>query len=198
MPRASDSKEKTVAAAARLFRRHGYHGAPLLDILAAGGAPRGSLYFHFPSGKEEIGVAALTASGEGIAAGIAASARRAANLAEFLKLTFDGMAGNLRRSGFQDGCPIATVALETAGQSEALRKAANRAFQSWEKELAKGLARFGFKPKQAKGAATVILAQLEGALLLARTSKSLQPLRRAEQALKAMMLRPAINVRFRL
>jgi TetR/AcrR family transcriptional repressor of lmrAB and yxaGH operons len=187
MPRISDSKEKTVAAAAGLFRRHGYHGTPLLDILDAGGAPRGSLYFHFPGGKEEIGASALKTSGETIAAGIAAAGRRAASLPEFFKLVLDGMAGHLKRSGFQDGCPIATVALETAGQSEALRRAANRAFQSWEKELSNGLLRFGFKPKQAHEAASIILAQLEGALLLARTYKSLQPLRRAERALKVLI-----------
>ena len=65
MAKAPDSKEKTLLAAAKLFRRQGYHGTTLHDILAAGGAPRGSLYFHFPSGKEEIGTAALALAGEG-------------------------------------------------------------------------------------------------------------------------------------
>ena len=55
-----DSKEKTILAAAKLLRRHGYNGTALSDILAAAGSPRGSLYFHFPNGKEEIAVAALT------------------------------------------------------------------------------------------------------------------------------------------
>ena len=54
MAKGSDSKEKTLAAAARLFCRRGYHGTALQDVLAASGAPRGSLYFHFPGGKEEI------------------------------------------------------------------------------------------------------------------------------------------------
>jgi TetR/AcrR family transcriptional repressor of lmrAB and yxaGH operons len=55
-----DSKEKTIIAAAKLLRRHGYNGTALSDILAAVGSPRGSLYFHFPNGKEEVAVAALT------------------------------------------------------------------------------------------------------------------------------------------
>jgi TetR/AcrR family transcriptional repressor of lmrAB and yxaGH operons len=64
-PKATDSKGKTLAAAAKLLRQQGYHGTALHDILAAGGSPRGSLYFHFPGGKEQIGEAALTLAGEG-------------------------------------------------------------------------------------------------------------------------------------
>ena len=64
MAKASDSKGKTLTAAAKLFRQQGYHGTALHDILAAGGSPRGSLYFHFPKGKEEIGEAALTLAGD--------------------------------------------------------------------------------------------------------------------------------------
>ena len=74
MAKASDSKGKTLAAAAKLFRQQGYHGTALHDILAAGGSPRGSLYFHFPGGKEEIGQAALTLAGEAVRQAIAGAA----------------------------------------------------------------------------------------------------------------------------
>src|SRR3954453_11098552 len=71
MAKATDSKGKTLAAAAKLLRQQGYHGTALHDILAAGGSPRGSLYFHFPGGKEQIGEAALTLAGEAVRQGIA-------------------------------------------------------------------------------------------------------------------------------
>ena len=71
MAKGSDSKGKTLAAAVKLFRQQGYHGAALNDVLAAGGSPRGSLYFHFPGGKEEIGGAALTLAGEAVRQAIA-------------------------------------------------------------------------------------------------------------------------------
>ncbi|MGH6767223.1 MAG: TetR/AcrR family transcriptional regulator, partial [Bradyrhizobium sp.] len=61
--KATDSKAKTLSAAARLLRQQGYHGTTLDDILAGAGSPRGSLYFHFPRGKEEIGEAALALAG---------------------------------------------------------------------------------------------------------------------------------------
>ena len=74
MAKASDSKGKTLAAAATLFRQQGYHGTALHDILAAAGSPRGSLYFHFPKGKEQIGEAALTLAAEATRQGIARAA----------------------------------------------------------------------------------------------------------------------------
>ena len=76
MAKADDSKGKTLTAAAKLFRQQGYHGTALHDILAAGGAPRGSLYFHFPKGKEEIGEAALSLAGEAVRQAIVAGRRK--------------------------------------------------------------------------------------------------------------------------
>ena len=39
---------------ARLFREHGYVGTALSDVVTESAAPRGSMYFHFPGGKEEL------------------------------------------------------------------------------------------------------------------------------------------------
>ncbi len=168
MAKAADSKGKTLAAAAKLFRQQGYHGTALHDILAAGGSPRGSLYFHFPKGKEEIGAAALT-------------------LEMYLTRVVRGMAADLEKSGYKEGCPIATTALETAAQSEVLGAATRNALQKWELEIKRGLFRFGMPAGDADLAATLVLSQLEGALLLARTYRSLEPLHRAEQALKLLL-----------
>ena len=182
MAKASDSKGKTLAAAAKLFSQRGYHGTALHDILAAGGAPRGSLYFHFPNGKEEIGAAALALGAEAVRAFIAQAAESAPNAAAFVVSLARGMGANLEGSGYREGCPIATIALETAAQLESLGDAARRAFLSWEHEIARGLERFGMASGDAARTATAVLSQLEGALLLARTYRSLEPMRQAEQA----------------
>jgi len=166
MAKASDSKGKTLAAAATLFRQQGYHGSALHDILVASGSPRGSLYFHFPGGKEQIGAAALALSAEAVREGIAQAAEA---------------------SDFKEGCPIATTALETSAQLEALGTAARNAFQKWELEIKRGLFRFGLSAGNADIVATMALSQLEGALLLARTHRSLAPIHRAEQALKWLL-----------
>jgi TetR/AcrR family transcriptional regulator, lmrAB and yxaGH operons repressor len=187
MPKASDSKGKTLAAAAKLFRQQGYHGTALHDILSTGGSPRGSLYFHFPGGKEQIGEAALTLSGEAVRAAIARAAEASQDAETFLVRIVRGMAADLERSDYREGCPIATTALETAAQSEILGAATRNAFQKWELEIKRGLFRFGMTAGDADLAATVVLSQLEGALLLARTYRSLEPIHRAEQAVKLLV-----------
>ncbi len=185
MARAPDSKAKTVIAAVKLFSQRGYHGTALNDILDAAGSPRGSLYFHFPKGKEEIGEAASGLAGEAVRQVIATAAETSNNVEDFLTQIVQTMASNLERSGYTEGCPIATTALETAAQSEILGAAARNAFQSWEHELTRGFERFG--RKDAALLATTVLSQLEGALLLARTYRSLEPMHRAQEAVKLLV-----------
>src|ERR1700729_1277965 len=104
MPKASDSREKTVVAAVKLFSQRGYHGTALNDILDAAGSPRGSLYFHFPRGKEEIGEAALTLAGEAVRQAIAHAAETSENAEIFLIRIARGMASDLEKSGYKEGC----------------------------------------------------------------------------------------------
>lgn len=187
MAKGVDSKGKTLAAAAALFRSQGYHGTALQDILAAAGSPRGSLYFHFPGGKEEIGSAALTQSGETVRKTIAQAAESSVDAETFLTRVIRAMATNLEKSNFRDGCPIATTALETSAQSEVLGAASRAAFQTWELEIKRGLFRCGLPAGDADLIATLVLSQLEGALLLARTYRSLEPLLRAELILRLLL-----------
>ena len=186
MAKADDSKGKTLTAAVKLFRQQGYHGTALHDILAAGGAPRGSLYFHFPKGKEEIGADALSLAGEAVRQAIVQAAEKSDNAESFLVRIVRAMASDLERSDYREGCPIATTALETAAQSEVLGAATRTAFQKWELEIKRGLFRFGLTSGDADLVATIVLSQLEGALLLARTYRSLAPIQRAEEAVKLL------------
>src|SRR5712671_4072545 len=110
MAKPPDSKWKTLAAAVKLFRQQGYHGTSLHDILAAAGSPRGSLYFHFPKGKEEIGAAALSITGEAARQAIAHAAETSESAEMFVIRVARGMASDLEKSGFKEGCPIATTA----------------------------------------------------------------------------------------
>ena len=190
MAKATDSKAKTLSAAARLLRQQGYHGTTLDDILAVAGSPRGSLYFHFPRGKEEIGEAALALAGEAVRQAIAQAAESSESAETFLTRIARGMASDLVKSGYKEGCPIATTALETSAQSDVLGVATRTAFQKWEAEIKRGLERFGLAANEADLIATTALSQLEGALLLARTYRSLTPMHRAEQALKLLLRDP--------
>ncbi|MGO8920534.1 MAG: TetR/AcrR family transcriptional regulator [Stellaceae bacterium] len=175
-----------MVAAAKLFRQQGYHGTALHDILTVAGSPRGSLYFHFPKGKEAIGEAALALAAEAVRRGIAQAAETSETIETFLTRVVRGMASDLERSDYKEGCPIATTALETAAQSDVLGAATRTAFRKWEHEIERGLERFGLKADDAEIVATTVLSQLEGALLLARTYRNLEPLHRAEEAVKLL------------
>jgi AcrR family transcriptional regulator len=172
-----------------LLRRQGARHS-LHNILAASGAPRGSLYFHFPKGKGQIGEAALGLAAEAVRGAIAAAAATSDTAEDFVLRILRGMAADLVNSNFEDGCPIATTALETAAQSEVLGAATRNAFQAWEREIKRGLQRFGLASAQADVLATTLLSQLEGALLLARTYKTLAPMLRAEAAVKLLLRSP--------
>src|SRR5262245_23024090 len=141
MAKTSDSKEKTLAAAATLFCRQGYHGTALHDILAASGAPRGSLYFHFPRGKEEIAEGAVALGDKAVRQFIAHVAESSRSAETFVSGLVRGMAARLEASDFREGCPLATTALEVAIDSEAIGRAAREAFAAWEREIAQALGR---------------------------------------------------------
>src|SRR5215471_14393324 len=64
MPRRTDSRSKMIAAAAELFRQRGYHAATFSDVVTKSGAPRGSTYFHFPGGKQELAREAIARAGD--------------------------------------------------------------------------------------------------------------------------------------
>ena len=115
-----------VWAAAKLFRRQGCSATGLRDILAASGAARGSLYHHFPGGKEEIGAAAVTAAGGLVTETFVELAKVAHSPGDFLHRYTDLLVHWLEASKFRDGCPITTTLLETTPESAAISAAGVR------------------------------------------------------------------------
>jgi TetR/AcrR family transcriptional repressor of lmrAB and yxaGH operons len=167
MPRRTDTRERVVRTAADLFRAQGYHATGLNQVLAEGGAPKGSLYFHFPGGKEQLAVESLRLSADEFRAEL----RDAGSLGAALEV----LGQRLVESDFREGCPIATVALDVASESPQIRQACAEAYEGWERLIAEYLTRAGVSRPEAM--ATVVLAAVEGALLLCRTRRDLTPLR---------------------
>ena len=176
MPRASDTRERILDASAGLFRRQGYEGTALKEIVSEGGAPWGSLYHFFPGGKEELGVLALRRSGERYRRLIEMVFERADDPAQALRQFFDLSAQALEASDFADGCPVATVALETANTTEELRRVCAEAFDSWLSTLARALRDAGVAPVAANRLALFGLSTFEVAITLSRTIRNTEPL----------------------
>ncbi len=158
------------------MQRQGFYATGLNQLLTESGAPKGSLYFHFPGGKEQVAAEAVADARERFRAGIERAIGGAASAGEVVRNLVRAMADGLESSGYVEGCPIATVALETSATSEALRSACRAAFRSWEDAIAARLEQFGWEQDAARSFAVVLLAALEGGLLLARTERDVSPL----------------------
>jgi TetR/AcrR family transcriptional repressor of lmrAB and yxaGH operons len=179
------SRHKLITATAELLRRQGYHATGLAEIVAESGAPRGSLYFYFPGGKDELACAALDASGVEWRRRIAAAVEHAADLGDAIDAIVTLLGDELEASGYRHGCPAAAVALEAT--SEPVRATVAAQYAAWEAAIAERLVAFGIARPAAKQLATVALASIEGALLLAKVSRSRAPLTTVGAALRAMV-----------
>ena len=185
-PRGEASRDAFIASTGRLLRRQGYAATGLNEIVRRSGAPKGSLYFHFPGGKEELAAAAMERTGEELRGAIAAVIASRPRASESLSVLIDGLGAGLEASGYRDGCPIATVTLEAASASETVRAAAERVFASWLGALQEGLQRDGLDPARAARRALFVLSAIEGALLLARARRDLAPLEAVREELTAL------------
>ena len=176
MGKAARHKQNLVRTAMRLFRRQGYASTGLQQIVAESGAPKGSLYHYFPSGKEALGEAAIVLAGGLIREMLADLAARHREPKAFLKAYCKVMAGWMQESGFRSGCPVATTLLETAPQSPTITAAGQRAIDEWIDVVAGVLAKGGIEPREARSRAQLILAAMEGALILSRIRRSTRPI----------------------
>ena len=165
-------------SAAQLIRRKGVSGTGMREIVTEADAPRGSLQHYFPGGKEEIVSDALLWSGE------VAARRLHRCLGELTSRTPSALLASivdiwrreLTEEQFSAGCPLVAAAADTAATSEQLRQVLRRAFDGWLQPLSEGLVDLGVPPERADDLAVVVIAALEGAIILARIRRDLTPL----------------------
>ncbi len=188
--RRPDARERLLAAAAELMQRRGYAAAGLAEITSLARAPRGSLYFHFPGGKEQLGADALRVAGAGFAVEMADACQGAPDAASGVHALVSMLSARLQASDYQLGCPIATTALEQAATCAPLRDAAHGAFARWAEVLRERLQADGAEAAVAEERALFALSAVEGALLLARAARSTRPLRIVSRQLAAVLGAP--------
>jgi TetR/AcrR family transcriptional repressor of lmrAB and yxaGH operons len=180
------SFDRLVAAATSLLRRQGYEASAVKDIAREGEAPMGSFYYHFPLGKEQLAGAAVRRGAEEVSRAMLRAMERHTDPAEALAAIPLRFADVLERSGWREGCPVATTALETVGRVPSLQKAAAEAFAAWEDLVAGWLRRAGCPPDRAARLAVTTVSLIEGAEMLARVRGSREPLERAADALRRL------------
>ena len=180
-------RDQMISTAMKLFQREGYAATSWRKLIEASGAPWGSAHHYFPGGKEQLGVAAVEKAGEGLARFFESCFTADRTAADGVQKLFEGSAQNLERSGYCEGCPIATVALETAATSPALAEASRQGFLRWQDAIEAGLLRSGVSADRAPALAEALLTLLEGALILARVTRSPAPLLKAGASMKVLL-----------
>lgn len=179
-------RDAIVDAAVRLFRQRGYSATGLADIVAASGAPKGSLYHYFPRGKAAIGEAAVREAGRRILDTVRELSATAPTAGDLVKAHADRLAGWMTRSGYRDGAPMTTVLLENAPDDEPITAAGREALHAWADELKGRLQADGIDGGRAARLASLSIAALDGALLQARVEQSARPLHVAADELSAL------------
>jgi AcrR family transcriptional regulator len=181
----ADARKKMISSAALLFRERGVEATSFTDVLAHSGAPRGSIYHHFPGGKAQLVEEATRYASDWTARGLTAAVE-AGDLPATLDLFVASWRHTLESTDFAAGCPVVAVAV-AGNQPAAARDAAAAAFARWEELLAALLRDSGADPERARSQATLIVAAIEGAVILARAQRSVAPLERVGRELRALV-----------
>ncbi len=188
VPRPDRSRAALIDSASTLFRRQGYAATGMNQILEEAGVKAGSLYHHFPGGKQELAAAVVEAAGAQIERVLRAALSEDVAVPDVVDRWLDILAAGLA-ADCRDGCPVEPIATESVHASELVRRAAARAFDSWCAAIADRLREDGWDDDRADETALAIVAVIEGALMLARTKGDAAVLNSTKTAARALLTR---------
>jgi TetR/AcrR family transcriptional repressor of lmrAB and yxaGH operons len=166
----NDSRQNMIKTAAFLFGERGYAATSFQDVIARSGAPRGSIYHHFPGGKEQLAAEALRWYAERTRTRMAGDTVSGGPTVDAVAGYFAATATWLRKSDFRGGCPIGSVALDLGGD-DPLREVVAEAFADWRRVLEHAMRAEGCPEATARSLAALVIAASEGALMLARAER---------------------------
>jgi AcrR family transcriptional regulator len=174
MPSKVPTRDRMVVSAALLIRERGARATSIDDVLQHSRAPRGSVYHHFPGGRDQLLREATEYAGTYIAGRIEAGA--ADGPVALFDALVDGYRRELREGDYRAGCPVAAVAIEARADGDAtLQQTAADAFDRWLTLLAANLVAAGIAPARAERLAALAVAGIEGGLILAQARRELEP-----------------------
>lgn len=172
-------------AAAQMLRERGAAGITIDEVLARSGAPRGSVYYHFPEGRNQIISEALRYAGEAITEVIdEAASKGGMYLVHQFVVFWEGL---LLESDFAAGCPVVAAAIGSAAQEPQLTTVAGSIFGHWGEALTRAFVSDGFDESGAASLAITCIAALEGAVVLCRSTHTVDPLRDVAQQLEFLI-----------
>lgn len=180
-----DTRRKMLISAAEVMRERGAAGVTIDEVLARSGAPRGSVYYHFPDGRNQMLTEALRYSGDSITAMIddAAGWGSRALLNEFVEF----WERQLTEGDFAAGCPVVAAAIGSDDDEPKLSAEAGAILGRWCTALTRAFVNDGFEDADAASLAVTSIAALEGAVLLSRSTRTADPLRQVGEQLEFLI-----------
>lgn len=185
--KSTDARTRLITAMTDALQKRGLHGSGLTELLIAAQASKGVLYHHFPGGKTQLAVAAIDATAVRLCAML--DERMGANNdpAAALMAWINGAQKRLAASGYEQGCPLATIALETTADDVEIRAALGAAFALIRVRMADALVRAGYQAATVNALAALLLAAYEGGLLQARAAGTPEPMTLVGEALLSLL-----------
>ncbi|MET4095706.1 TetR/AcrR family transcriptional regulator [Arthrobacter sp. UYCu712] len=183
----SATRQRLTGSMLQLIQTKGYHGAGLTAVLEHSAAPKGSLYFHFPGGKTELGSAAVSLAAEQFRSSIADAMAVSRSFEELVDVVISGLAGLLVSSDYRAGCPVAAVTLDAGAEDEQLRAACSDAYASWVATFHAYLVSSAGDTDDTRSLATSAVCLIEGALVVCRAQRTTEPLVSASRTLKGLL-----------
>ncbi|HWJ79996.1 MAG TPA: TetR/AcrR family transcriptional regulator [Niallia sp.] len=189
MKKDTNKRDAILMTATHLFQLQGYHATGLNQIIEESGAPKGSLYYHFPNGKEEIAREAIKRMRELVLEKTTEDLNRGKTAIEAFKFHVNSIANMCDQNGSVEveGLQISLIASETASTHESLRIVCNETFAVWQELYANKLEQFGYDKQQARELGVTLNALIEGGCMLAVTNKSSYPLRCISNQITALL-----------
>lgn len=187
MSNGNNSRERILKTASRLFQTNGYNGTGLNEIIKDSGSPKGSLYYYFPNGKEELALEALKLTGDTIKEKIRKDLNDEDDPAQVIQTMLDTIIMDLERdSSFQE-ISLSLMALETYQSSELLREACKKIFLDLEGIYCELLMRHGYSIESSQELAMVIETMIEGAFTIAVTKRDVAPFKAISKHIGALL-----------
>ncbi|MDN4494967.1 TetR/AcrR family transcriptional regulator [Ureibacillus aquaedulcis] len=184
-----NTREVILQTATRLFQRQGYNGTGLNQIIEESGAPKGSIYYHFPNGKEEIATEAISMMRKLVLEGAENDLIGKNSAAEAYEYYVHNVAAVFDKRSCIDGLSIGLIASETAFTHEKLRSSCEMVFKDLQSLHAQILIQYGFEIERAEELGITLTAMIEGACILSITYQDGNPLRSIAKQLSFLLER---------
>ncbi|WP_027163313.1 TetR/AcrR family transcriptional regulator [Mesorhizobium sp. WSM1293] len=184
---ANDTRTRILETTGLLLRQRGYHGTSLNDILSASGAPRGSLYFHFPGGKDQLVIEVTRASVADVTERLGEALAAEKDPAVAVHHIYQSVGRMLEDNQFSLGCPIAPVVLDSPTDVPELAELCRSAFEQWIGLLRDAFVRAGVPARRAHALALLVESSLEGLMVIARATRDRAPVQAVADEVAALI-----------